>query len=102
MGVKGAIDPVRSVMFAYAAISIGEIAIGFIRQGFKSSQRSPFIYFISSRSFPLSGISICRERVRARCISVSALLGFGTGFWAIFVTMAAEQFGTNIRVIVAY
>jgi hypothetical protein len=32
---------------------------------------------------------------------VSALLGFGTGFWAIFVTMAAEQFGTNIRATVA-
>jgi hypothetical protein len=28
-------------------------------------------------------------------------LGFGTGFWAIFVTMAAEQFGTNIRATVA-
>ena len=28
-------------------------------------------------------------------------MGFGTGFWAIFVTMAAEQFGTNIRATVA-
>jgi len=28
---------------------------------------------------------------------ICALLGFGTGFWALFVTMAAEQFGTNIR-----
>ena len=28
---------------------------------------------------------------------ICAGLGFGGGFWAIFVTMAAEQFGTNIR-----
>ena len=28
-------------------------------------------------------------------------MGFGTGFWATFVTMAAEQFGTNIRATVA-
>ena len=28
---------------------------------------------------------------------IIAGLGFGTGFWAIFVTMGAEQFGTNIR-----
>jgi len=28
---------------------------------------------------------------------ICAGLGFGTGFWAIFVTMAAEQFGTNLR-----
>ena len=28
-------------------------------------------------------------------------LGFSTGFWAIFVTMGAEQFGTNIRATAA-
>ena len=30
-----------------------------------------------------------------------ALMGFSTGFWAIFVTMAAEQFGTNLRATAA-
>ena len=29
------------------------------------------------------------------------LLGFSTGFWAIFVTMGAEQFGTNLRATAA-
>jgi MFS family permease len=28
-------------------------------------------------------------------------LGFGVGYWAVFVTVAAEQFGTNIRATVA-
>ena len=32
---------------------------------------------------------------------VSIVLGIGSGFWTIFVTMAAEQFGTNIRATVA-
>ncbi|MEO5944534.1 MAG: MFS transporter, partial [Ferruginibacter sp.] len=32
---------------------------------------------------------------------IAAALGFGTGFWAIFVTMAAEQFGTNLRATAA-
>ena len=32
---------------------------------------------------------------------ICALLGFGTGFWAIFVTMGAEQFGTNLRATAA-
>ena len=32
---------------------------------------------------------------------ICAGLGFGTGFWAIFVTMGAEQFGTNIRATAA-
>lgn len=30
-----------------------------------------------------------------------SLLGFSTSFWSMFVTMAAEQFGTNIRATVA-
>ena len=29
------------------------------------------------------------------------LMGFGTGFWALFVTMAAEHFGTNLRATTA-
>ena len=33
--------------------------------------------------------------------AICAALGFGTGFWAIFVTMAAEQFGTNLRATAA-
>ena len=37
----------------------------------------------------------------AKMYWICAGLGFGTGFWAIFVTMGAEQFGTNLRATVA-
>ena len=33
--------------------------------------------------------------------AICLALGFSTGFWAIFVTMGAEQFGTNIRATAA-
>jgi MFS transporter, putative metabolite:H+ symporter len=29
------------------------------------------------------------------------LMGFGMGYWTVFVTIAAEQFGTNLRATVA-
>ena len=29
------------------------------------------------------------------------MLGVGIGYWALFVTIAAEQFGTNLRATVA-
>jgi hypothetical protein len=32
---------------------------------------------------------------------ICAGLGFGIGFWAVFVTMGAEQFGTTLRATVA-
>jgi len=32
---------------------------------------------------------------------VCVLMGIGYGYWALFVTIAAEQFGTNLRATVA-
>jgi MFS transporter, putative metabolite:H+ symporter len=96
MGVAGEIDPGKAVMFAYAAISIGDIAVGLLSQALQSRKKALYIFYgITAIGivwfFNLNGQSV--NSLYAAC----ALLGFGTGFWAIFVTMAAEQFGTNIR-----
>lgn len=100
MGVEGAVDPGKAVMFSYAAISIGDIAVGLLSQALKSRKKALFIFYGLTAIgivwfFNLSGHSV--NSLYAAC----ALLGFGTGFWAIFVTMAAEQFGTNIRATAA-
>jgi len=100
MGVRGTIDPGKAVMFAYAAISVGDILAGFVSQWLKSRKKALYVYYaITAVSivwfFNLQGADVSTLYI------VSALLGFGTGFWAIFVTMAAEQFGTNIRATVA-
>ncbi len=100
MGIRGAIDPGKAVMFAYAAISVGDILAGFVSHWLKSRKRALYVFYaITALSivwfFNLQGSDVTTLYI------VSALLGFGTGFWAIFVTMAAEQFGTNIRATVA-
>ena len=100
MNVQGAIDPGKAIMYAYAAISIGDILIGFVSQWFKSRKKALYVfYFLTAIGvvwyFNLDGANV--SELYLAC----ALLGFGTGMWAIFVTMAAEQFGTNIRATVA-
>jgi hypothetical protein len=100
MGVRGTVDPGKAIMFAYVAISAGDIAIGLLSQLLKSRKKSLFIfYFITGLGmlwfFNLHGQPV--NTLYAAC----AVLGFGTGFWAIFVTMAAEQFGTNLRATAA-
>lgn len=100
MGINGKIDPGKAIMFAYAAISLGDIVVGLISQWFKSRKKALFLFYALTAIgivwyFNLEGKS--PNSMYAAC----ALLGFGTGFWAIFVTMAAEQFGTNIRATVA-
>lgn len=94
------IDSGRSIMFAYAAIALGDIAVGFVCQYFKSRKKGLFLYYmlcIASLVLFFSGFNNSDARMYFCC----ALLGFSTGFWAIFITMGAEQFGTNLRATAA-
>jgi putative MFS transporter len=94
------IDSGRSIMFAYAAIALGDILVGFICQYFKSRKKGLFLYYILcaiSLVFFFSSYNNSDTSMYAIC----AALGFSTGFWAIFITMGAEQFGTNLRATAA-
>ena len=100
MHIQGTVDPGKAVMFAYVAISIGDVAVGFISQAFKSRKKAVYLFYIITALSIIWFFNLQGQSVSTLYI-VAALLGFGTGFWAIFVTMAAEQFGTNIRATVA-
>jgi MFS family permease len=90
----------RAIMFAYVGIAIGDILIGFISQYFKSRKKALYLFYsltiISGIAF-FSPLNSNDSSMYAIC----AALGFSTGFWAIFVTMGAEQFGTNLRATAA-
>lgn len=90
------IDSGRSIMFAYAAIAIGDMLVGLVSQYFKSRKKALLLYYmltIVGLILFFSGYNNSDSSMYAIC----TLLGFSTGFWAIFVTMGAEQFGTNLR-----
>ncbi|MEX1203534.1 MAG: MFS transporter [Ferruginibacter sp.] len=99
-GITDKINPGESTMYAYVAISIGDILIGFVSHWLKSRKKALLIFYI----FTLIAIVIYFNQgagSSTRMYAICAALGFGTGFWAIFVTMAAEQFGTNLRATAA-
>ncbi|MFT4154253.1 MFS transporter [Parafilimonas sp.] len=100
MHIQGVIDPGKSVMFAYAAISIGDILIGFVSKWLMSRKKALYIFYAIT-AIAIVWFFNLHNTAATQLYLVCALLGFGTGFWAIFVTMAAEQFGTNIRATVA-
>ena len=100
MNIQGPIDPGRAVMFAYAAISVGDILAGFVCQWFQSRKKALYVFYVITAASILWFFNLRGANVNTLYV-VCALMGFGTGFWAIFVTMAAEQFGTNIRATVA-
>lgn len=94
------VNPAKAVMYAYVAISIGDIAIGFVSQALRSRKKALFIFYgITAIGIVLYFMQ--DNGTAAEMYMLCALLGFGTGFWAIFVTMAAEHFGTNLRATAA-
>ena len=100
MGIAEAIDPGKAIMFAYAGISIGDIAIGFVSQALKSRKKALFIFYVLTMIF-MAMFFMQKGSSATTMYLLCSGLGFSTGFWAIFVTMAAEQFGTNLRATAA-
>jgi putative MFS transporter len=100
-GITEKIDPGKAIMFAYAGISVGDILIGVVSQWLRSRTRALYIFYTITMLFMLLFFTTLWQGTAARLYLICAGLGFGTGFWAIFVTMGAEQFGTNLRATAA-
>ena len=83
-------------MWAYIGISAGDFASGFISHLLESRKKAIFWMLI----FTLLGVILLLSGV-AKTVNMyyffMTWLGLGTGYWAMFVTVGAEQFGTNIR-----
>lgn len=96
-GITEKIDAGMAIMYAYAAISVGDILIGFVSQWFRSRKKALYLFYAITAFFMLLFFTIQWGGSASQMYWICAGLGFGTGFWAIFVTMGAEQFGTNLR-----
>ena len=100
-GITEKILPKKATMFAYVGIALGDVLVGLLSHWLKSRKKALFIFFfftiISITFYFLQNEQSSASSMYAIC----AAMGFSTGFWAIFVTMAAEQFGTNLRATAA-
>jgi MFS family permease len=98
-GIAEPVKPGKAVMFAYAAISVGDILIGLLSQWLKSRKKALYIFYGITAIF--IALFFMQRGSSNQMYLICAGLGFGTGFWAVYVTMAAEQFGTNLRATAA-
>lgn len=97
---ENAIISGKAIMYAYIGIAFGDILIGLISQYFKSRKKALYLFYA------LTILSVALffspwNNSDGRMYLICGLMGFATGFWAIFVTMGAEQFGTNLRATAA-
>lgn len=89
----------KSVLFSYVGLSIGDVLSGFTTYRLRSRKKAMLIFLTMTAAFIVSYFVFAPIPV-GWFYFICALLGFGTGYWAMFVTIASEQFGTNIRATV--
>lgn len=97
---ENAIESGRAIMYAYVGIAIGDILIGLVSQYFKSRKKALLSFYILCMLFLVLFFSSINNN-DSTMYFICGMLGFSTGFWAIFITMGAEQFGTNLRATAA-
>ena len=100
LGIKEEIRPGLSVMWCYVGLAVGDLLSGFISHRLQSRRKTVALLmsltFVESIVYLYGGIGSA-----SGIYLLTAWLGFGIGYWAIFVTIGAEQFGTNMRATAA-
>ncbi|WP_166333570.1 MFS transporter [Sphingobacterium chungjuense] len=99
LNATGIIDAGKGIMYCYIGISIGDVVAGLLAQVLKSRKKVMLIFILLTTvvvAIYLNSFGLTPEGF----ILLSLLLGFASGYWATFVTIAAEQFGTNLRATV--
>lgn len=96
LGVTGTVNTGKAVMYHYIGAALGSIITGFISQKLKSRKKALsialiFLGLFCTWFFSSSGIS------PQLFYLIIFIMGLAMGYWAVFVTVASEQFGTNIR-----
>ena len=100
MGMGDLVKAGHAVMWSYLGLSLGDLASGLLSQFLKSRRFSVFVFLHLTVITSFLYLNLQSPSL-TMFYFVCALLGFSTGYWAVFVTISAEQFGTNIRSTVA-
>ncbi len=90
----------QAVMFSYIGLALGGFVSGSLSQVLRSRKKVVAVFMGLNAVFMLIYLfNPAPELVTFYVVCLA--LGFASGYWAVFVTIAAEQFGTNIRSTVA-
>jgi predicted MFS family arabinose efflux permease len=109
-GAAGLLDPAtgkaavvsagRAISACYLGLAIGDLLSGFVSQALASRRKAVMLYVVVQ----LAAIAFYYQLGLKQLdlfYPACFLMGLGGGYWALFVTMGAEQFGTEIRATVA-
>ena len=90
----------KAVMLSFTGQVFGDVASGLLSQRIQSRRRAIGSFIVLSLVFVLVYLLLPLQDIDTFYL-VCIFLGFANGYWALFVTIAAELFGTNLRATVA-
>lgn len=99
LGVVGAVNPGHAIAACYLGLAIGDLGSGFISQWIASRKKTVLLFQALTLLTVLATLfsrGVTAQTYYLLCVA----LGFSAGYWAVFVTIASEQFGTNMRATV--
>ena len=91
--------PGRALLWCYAGLAVGDLGSGALSQVLRS-RRKALAIFLGLTAVSVALYFTVAPRSLATFYAVCGVLGLATGYWAVFITSAAEQFGTNLRATV--
>ncbi|GAB4015273.1 MFS transporter [Spirosoma koreense] len=100
LGLSAPVVAGKAVMLSFSGQVAGDLVSGFLSQSMQSRKKVIRLFMLLSLVFmlvyllaPVSDLTLF--------YAICVCLGFANGYWTLFVTIAAELFGTNLRATVA-
>lgn len=99
-GITG-FDQPKALMLQYAALVFGDMGAGFLSNYIKSRKKTLMIYYGITTLFIILFFGLRGGGSAFNMYLLCMGLGFGSGISVVYITMSAEQFGTNLRATAA-
>jgi MFS transporter, putative metabolite:H+ symporter len=99
-GITG-FDQPTALMLQYAALAFGDMGAGIFSNYIKSRKKTLIIYYCITAVFIFLFFALKGGGSAFNMYLLCMGLGFGSGISVLYITMSAEQFGTNLRATAA-
>ncbi len=100
LGIDKPINAGKAVMLAFSGQVAGNLISGFLSQRLQSRRKAMLVFILLSLSLVLVFL-LAPVQSSTMLYLICACLGFSSGYWTLFITVAAELFGSNLRATVA-
>jgi len=94
-------DQPKALMLQYVALAFGDMGAGFLSNYLRSRKKTLLIYYGILSFFMILFFALKGGGNAFNMYAICMGLGFGSGISVVYITMSAEQFGTNLRATAA-